>query len=351
MGKLYEKLKTHTTTLRTIGLTLLSFCIVAVFAWSKLKIFFFPTPPSAVDYSQYPLYSVPVRYIIDYFQHAWVSLAFAFFLSGAIQEFISKETVQKYLGSGKFRDYFLAAGLSPLFTTCSCSVVPIYIALLVSGASLGVVMTFFLMAPAANLITILLTGDYLGWDLGIWRLGFSLIAAVSAGYLFDQTEVSNRLGQRYKDIDAGQAKKELAEPSYSERIENVYRNAYHLTKQIIPYLLVGLFFVSFLAAYLPQSYVVEFFTGFKGIIVAALLGGPLYTPTLVEIALTQMLLTKGMDRATALSFVMGQPYDVVSMAPNSKYFTWKGISLYTIIFFSYSVLSGILYAIIYGVHL
>lgn len=340
-----------TTTLRTIGLTLLSIFIIAVFAWSKLKVFFVDTTPSAVDYSQYPIYLIPVHYIIDYFAHAWVSLAFAFFLSGVIQEFISKETVQKYLGSGRFRDYFLAAGLAPLFTTCSCSVVPIYVALLVSGASLGVVMTFFLMAPAANLITILLTGDYLGWDLGLWRLGFSLIAAVTAGYFFDQTKVSQKLGQQYKDLDAGEAKKELAERSYSERINNVYQNAYQLIKQIIPYLLVGLFIVSFLAAYLPQNYVVEYFTGFQGIVVAALLGGPLYTPTLVEIALTQMLLSKGMDRATALSFVMGQPYDFVSMAPNSKYFTWKGISLYTIIFLSFSILSAVIYGIIYGIPL
>lgn len=344
--ELYSHLK---SSIITIILSLVSIGIVGVFGWSKLKIFFVSIVPKAVDYSQYPIYLIPVHYIIDYFQHAWISLAFAFFLSGVIQEFISQETIQKFLGSGRIRDYFLAAGLSPLFTTCSCSVVPIYVALLVSGASLGVVMTFFLMAPAANFITILLTGDYLGWDLGVWRLTFSLIAAVLAGFLFDQTELSQELGRQYQDIEAGETEKELAEKSYGERIREVYQNAYQIFKQVIPYLLIGLFIVSFLAAYLPQQYVVEYFTGVKGIVIAALLGGPLYTPTLVEIALTQMLLRKGMDRATALSFVMGQPYDVVSMAPNSKYFKWKGVSIYTVIFFMFSVLSAILYGLIYGI--
>ncbi|MHA1725230.1 MAG: hypothetical protein ACTSXH_10375, partial [Promethearchaeota archaeon] len=63
---------------------------------------------------------------------------------------------------------------------------------------------------------------------------------------------------------------------------------------------------------------------------------------------TKSLLEKGMSRSTALSFMMGQPYDVVSMVPNSRFFKWKGVGIYFIIFFLFSVISGLLYGIFLG---
>ncbi|MHA1197243.1 MAG: hypothetical protein ACTSRH_16095 [Promethearchaeota archaeon] len=46
--------------------------------------------------------------------------------------------------------------------------------------------------------------------------------------------------------------------------------------------------------------------------------------------------------------MMGQPYDVVSMVPNSRFFKWKGVGIYFIIFFLFSVISGLLYGIFLG---
>ena len=55
-------------------------------------------------------------------------------------------------------------------------------------------------------------------------------------------------------------------------------------------LLIGLAVVSYLIAYIPDEWISTYFTGFWGIVIAALLGGPLYTPTLVEIAMTSSLM-------------------------------------------------------------
>jgi len=332
--------------------------VVAYFIYSKVQMFRTPPPEEVTDYSQYAWYYIPAIYIVDYFRHAWNSLLIAFLLAGIIYEFIPNKVIKKRLGGGKFYHYLLAAVLAPFFITCSCSVIPIYVGILASGASLGVAMTFFLMAPAANFITIMMTGEYIGWNLGLWRLGWSLVAAVISGIIFDQFRFAKELRNQFEirapstSEEGGKAIKRLeVKKTIHDRTENAYTFSWNLVKTVLPRLIIGLVAVSYLIAYIPDKWITDYFTGIRGIVIAALLGGPLYTPTLVEIAMTKSLLLKGMDGATALSFMMGQPYDFVSMVPNSKYFKWKGVIIYSAVFFIFSILSAVIYALIYHIPL
>jgi hypothetical protein len=340
----------------TIAYIIFFVAIIAFFIYKKVMLAISPPPTEIIDYSIYEWYLIPYLYIINYLKHAWYSLILAFLLAGVIYEFIPNKIVKKWLGGGKFHHYLLAAALAPLFITCSCSVIPVYIGIIASGASLGVAMTFFLMAPAANFITIMLTGEYIGWDLGLWRLGFSFVAAVLCGIIFDQFKFSKKLKEEFEanmeEQDGRKKVKRLTlEKDFHDRTESAYTFSWKLVKTVVPRLLIGLIVVSFLIAYIPDSWIENYFQGIVGIIIAAILGGPLYTPTLVEIVMTQSLITLGMDRATALSFMMGQPYDFVSMAPNSKYFKWKGVLIYTTVFFIFSVISGVVFALVYNIPL
>jgi uncharacterized membrane protein YraQ (UPF0718 family) len=349
----------NTRRIRSVLLMILIFGIISAFIIFKISILISPVPTEAIDYSLFPWYEIPIVYLWNYIKNAGLSLLFAFFLGGLIQEYLPADIITKYLGSKKFRDYVIAAALAPIFITCSCSVIPIYVSLLLktddnktgtarSGASPGAAMTFFLMAPAASLLTILLTGEYLGWDLGLFRLIFSFIAAIACGYIFDRTSLAKELEQQYATIQAGRPKRMLAEKTFDDRIENVFRNVWFLMKKILVYLVIGIVVVSYIAAYLPEEWITNYFTGFWGIILGALLGGPIYTPVLVEIVLTRSLLTKGMSRSTALAFMMGQPYDIVSWVPNSKFFKWRGVFLYSCIFFVFSIIAALVYVLFFG---
>jgi len=332
----------------TILLVIVFVGVVSAFLINKIQLLYTAPPSQGIDYSQFPIYEVPLRYILNYALSAWSSLLFAFFIGGLIQEYMHKDLIVKYLGSKRASSYLIAAVLSPLFVTCSCSVIPIYVSLLMTGASLGVAMTFFLMAPAANLITILLTGEYLGWDLGGLRLVFSIMAAITCGVVFDRTKLARELTKQYDEIRVGRAKKLELKKTTDDRVRNVYNNIWFLMKSILGYLLIGLVVVSYIAAYFPNELIESVFTGWWGILAGSLLGGPLYTPALVEIVLTSTLLAKGMSRATALAFMMGQPYDFVSMPPNSRYFRWTGVLMYAAIFFLFSLISGVAYVALFG---
>jgi len=315
---------------------------------SKVQLAISPVPEEIVDYSQFAWYLVPVMYLFNYFENAGVSLIFAFLLSGIIQEFIPQNTIFKYLGPGRKRNYVIAALLAPVFITCSCSVVPVYAGILMAGAGAGVAMTFLLMAPAANFLTLWITGDYIGWDLVLLRYVFSFIAAMICGLVYAKTKTAREIEKKYEGIRVGKVKEALIDDNVHEKVLGSYKYSWQMVKLVLPYLLIGLIIVSYLAAYIPDEFIAPFLTGYAGLIIGALVGGPLYTPTLVEVVLTKSLLVKGMSRSTALSFMMGQPYDVVSMVPNSRFFKWKGVGIYFIIFLLFSILSGLLYGLFLG---
>lgn len=334
--------------MRTIIGIIFFILILGLIIWSKIELVISPIPEEPVDYSIYPWFLVPVMYIIDYFKHAAVSLAFAFLLAGIIQEFIPQNTIFKYLGPGKKRNYIIAALLAPVFITCSCSVIPVYAGILMAGAGAGVAMTFLLMAPAANFLTLWITGDYLGWDLVLLRYVFSFIAAIICGIIYAKTKMARDIEKKYEGIRVGKVNESLEDKDIHQRIIGSYRYSWQMVKVVLPFLLLGLVIVSYLDAYLPDELIAPFLTGYVGLIIGALIGGPLYTPTLVEVVLTKSLLIKGMSRSTALSFMMGQPYDVVSMVPNSRFFKWKGVLIYFLIFLLFSILSGLFYGLILG---
>ncbi|MBN2149930.1 MAG: permease [Candidatus Lokiarchaeota archaeon] len=316
--------------------------------WGKVQMFMAPVSKTPVDYAVYEWYLIPIVYIVDYFKSAGISLAFAFLLSGIIQEFMPPNTITKYLGSSRKRSYVYAALLAPVFITCSCSVIPIYGALLAVGAGVGVSMTFLLMAPAANFLTLFITGDYLGWDLVLLRYVFSFAAAICCGMLFARTRTAKEIEANTARAIAAKSVKSLEDKDIHARVLNWARATWGMTKKVLPYLLIGLVVVSYIAAYLPEEWIHASLTGLGGILVGAALGGPLYTPALVEIVLTKSLIDAGMSRSSALSFMMGQPYDIVSWPPNSKFFRWKGVAIYTAVFFAFSVLAGLFYGLALG---
>jgi hypothetical protein len=133
-----------------------------------------------------------------------------------------------------------------------------------------------------------------------------------------------------------------------ERLLASLKFAAYLAKQILPFFLLGLIIVSYVEAYLPQDMVGTYLTGVTGVLLASVIGGPLYTPTLVEIVLGKGLLELGMSKGALLSWLMGQPYDIANALAVSKIARWKVVLTYMLIAWAGSVIFGLLYGLLTG---
>jgi len=337
--------------LRTAVLLTFVFAIIGALIYTRIKAYSVgPTLPPEY-FGQLNWYEVPFHYLWDYFSHAWICLLFAFTAAGLVYEFIPKEIITKYMSSSKVAGYALGAGLAPFFTVCSCTMVPLFAGILYTGAGIGPAITFLLMAPAANILTVLITGEFISWEIAVVRILVSLAAAVLAGVIISKTPWGKTIEKEHQSSQNPSTPQQavaIIKPPLDERLMAALKFGGYLGKQILPYFLLGLVVVSYVEAYLPQELVGSYLSGVTGILLASVIGGPLYTPTLIEIALGQSLLEKGMSKAALLSWLMGQPYDIPNMTAVSRIVRWKVVLTYAFIAWACSVMFGLTYGFLTG---
>jgi uncharacterized membrane protein YraQ (UPF0718 family) len=126
--------------------------------------------------------------------HVLLCLVPAFFIAGAIQNFISKEAILKYFGprSNKVLAYSIASVSGAILAVCSCTVLPMFMGIYTAGAGLGVASTFLYSGPAINVLAILMTGRVLGLEIGLARavgaIVFSVVIGLLMAFIFFRSE-------------------------------------------------------------------------------------------------------------------------------------------------------------------
>ena len=298
----------------------------------------------------YAFWEIPYVYILNYATRAWGTLLFAFLLGGVIAAFVPREQMKKYLTSSNFSSYILAALLAPVMTVCSCAMIPIFGGLIVAGAGVGPAVTFLLMAPAANFIAVITTIDIISLELALARVIFAFFAAVIVGYLVSLTRAARAVEERFAQVKMrGEMDIREDRETFARKTGNAFREAGDLLKKVVPYLLIGLFVVSYVDAYLPPEIVARYLTGITGVGLSALLGVPLYTPTLVEIFLIRALLDLGMDPAAALTFLIAAPMaSIPSMMGVASLVGRKLVINYAVLSIIMAFVAGTIYLYIFN---
>jgi len=325
------------------------FFTVGYLIYSRIMAYSLAPTMKPADFHGLPLWQIPISYLIDYFSHGWICLLFAFVVAGLVYEFVPKEAITKYMSGSKVTGYGLAIGMAPFLTVCSCTMVPLFAGVLYTGAGIGPAITFLLMAPAANILSILLTGEMISWELAGVRIIASVAVALAAGLVISKTPWGKAVEKEHQvNSSSSISKIEIVKPPLDERLWSALKFGGYLAKQILPFFLLGLVAVSYVEAFLPEDIVGTYLTGIGGVLLASVIGGPLYTPTLVEIVLGKGMFDLGMSKGALLSWLMGQPYDVANALAVSRIARWKVVLTYMLIAWAGSVIFGLLYGVLSG---
>ena len=185
------------------------FIITAVFA------FFYFTPFSNYRMPQAILESLLMAQ--EYArEHVLLCLIPAFFIAGAIANFISQKNVIKYFGAdaNKFLSYTVASVSGTILAVCSCTVLPLFTGIYKRGAGIGPATAFLYSGPAINILAIILTARILGFELGIARaIGaviFSVIIGLSMHFIFQEDEKKKNINANRNSFTGMQEQSERA---------------------------------------------------------------------------------------------------------------------------------------------
>ncbi|UMZ73168.1 permease [Natranaerofaba carboxydovora] len=126
-------------------------------------------------------------YMLQYYarEHVLTCLIPAFFIAGAIANFVSQGAVLKYFGAqaNKLLSYSVASVSGILLAVCSCTILPLFAGIYQRGAGIGPAIAFLYSGPAINILAITLTARVLGFELGLARAIGAIIFAIIIGLI------------------------------------------------------------------------------------------------------------------------------------------------------------------------
>lgn len=227
------------------------------------------------------------------------------FLISFIQSYFpaqrSKKIMERFKG---VKALTMAALLGTVTPFCSCSSIPLFIAFTSAKIPLGVTFAFLISSPMVDLASCVLLMSIFGFKIAILYILLGLVIAVIGGYIIEKMQLSEYL----EDVVKNSTTSDLLLPTQALKQRFIYaKNQAQATfKKVFPYILVGVGIGACIHNYIPKEYV-ENILGQDNplsVILATVVGIPIYADIFGTIPIAQALLYKGANLGTVLAFMM-----------------------------------------------
>ena len=234
-----------------------------------------------------------------------VLLCSLIFLISYIQSFFPPERSKKILG--RFRGIganIIAALLGTVTPFCSCSSIPLFIGFTSAGLPVGVTFSFLISSPMVDLGSLVLLMSIFGAKVAVIYVVFGLIIAVIGGTIIEKLRM-----ERYVEsfiLTAGSVDIESPNLTIKDRLTYAKEQMLSTFKKVFPYVLIGVGIGAVIHNWIPEAWVVTVLGNKNpfGVVLATLIGVPMYADIFGTIPIAEALFTKGALLGSVLSFMM-----------------------------------------------
>jgi uncharacterized membrane protein YraQ (UPF0718 family) len=233
-------------------------------------------------------------------------LCLLIFIISYIQSFFPPERSKKILG--RFRGLganTIAALLGTVTPFCSCSSIPLFIGFTSAGLPVGVTFSFLISSPMVDLGSLVLLMSIFGAKVAIVYVVFGLIVAIIGGTIIEKLHMERYVEDFIKK--ASQVDIDSPELTVRDRLAYARDQVANTFKKVFPYILIGVGIGAVIHNWIPENLVEKVLGGSNpfGVVLATLIGVPMYADIFGTIPIAEALLYKGAQLGTVLSFMMG----------------------------------------------
>ena len=227
------------------------------------------------------------------------------FVTSYIQSYFPPERSRRILG--RFRGLWanaVSALLGTVTPFCSCSSIPLFMGFTSAGLPVGVTFSFLISSPMVDLGSLVLLTGIFGFRVAAVYVLVGLVLAVMGGTIIEKLHM-----ERYvEDFILSAGGVDLEAPSLTRRDRLIYARE-QMTgtfRKVFPYILVGVGIGAVIHNWIPQDYVEAVLGGGNpfGVVLATLVGVPMYADIFGTIPVAEALLGKGAQLGTVLSFML-----------------------------------------------
>ncbi|MVB11667.1 putative permease [Caprobacter fermentans] len=234
-----------------------------------------------------------------------ILLCFLIFLISYIQSYFPPERSKKILG--RFHGVSancVSALLGTVTPFCSCSSIPLFIGFTSAGLPVGVTFSFLISSPMVDLGSLLLLMGIFGARVAVIYVAVGLVIAVVGGTIIEKLHM-----EKYVEsfiMTAGSVNIESPDLTKKDRLTYAKDQMLSTFKKVFPYILIGVGIGAVIHNWIPEEWV-SLVLGSKnpfGVVLAALIGVPMYADIFGTIPIAEALLYKGAQLGTILAFMM-----------------------------------------------
>ncbi len=234
-----------------------------------------------------------------------VLLCVLIFIISYIQSYFPPERSKKILGRFKgIGANIIAALLGTVTPFCSCSSIPLFIGFSSAGLPVGVTFSFLISSPMVDLGSLVLLTDIFGPSVAIIYVILGLTIAVIGGTLIEKFGMQKHvesfiLSAQSVDISSPDLTKK-------ERVKYAGERTGDTFKTVLPYILVGVGIGAVIHNWIPEEWVSSVLGTDNpfGVLLATVIGIPMYADIFGTIPIAEALLFKGAQLGAVLALMM-----------------------------------------------
>ena len=235
-----------------------------------------------------------------------ILLCLLIFIISYIQSFFPPERSKRILG--RFHGIganIIGALLGTVTPFCSCSSIPIFMGFTSAGLPLGVTFSFLISSPMVDLGSLILLMSIFGVKIAVAYVVLGLVIAVLGGTLIEKLHMERYVEDFILNANSS-VNIEAPDLSVKDRVIYAKDQVVSTFKKVFPYILIGVGIGAVIHNWIPESWV-ETVLGSRnpfGVVLATIVGVPMYADIFGTIPIAEALLAKGALLGTILSFMM-----------------------------------------------
>lgn len=236
----------------------------------------------------------------------WFLLLSVIFAVSFLRSWVNTEYVRAHLqGKSSLYGHVGASVFGIITPFCSCSAIPLFLGFIQVRIPIGVTFSYLISAPMNNEIAIAMLFGIFGWKVTSIYILFGLSVAILGGWLIGKMGMEKEILMDVKPIE-GELEASLVKLSLKERAKEAWSYTLDIFKKIYIYVMIGVGVGAWIHGYIPTDFIASY-TGEGNpfaVIIAVLMGIPMYSNAAGVMPLIEVLTSKGMLLGTALSFMM-----------------------------------------------
>lgn len=235
-----------------------------------------------------------------------VLLCVFIFMTAFIQSYFPPERSKKIMG--RFRGIFanlIGAMLGSLTPFCACSSIPIFIGFTSAGLPLGMTFSFLIASPMINPGSFALLISVFGAKIAFAYVIIGFALAVTGGIVIENLHMGEYVEEKVYN-HSGENDTKIADMTINQRLKFARNEAAETFTYLFKYILIGVGIGAIIHNWIPEKFIESILGNNNpfGVILAVIVGTPIYADIFGTIPIAEALLAKGAALGTILSFMM-----------------------------------------------